>query len=185
MEKDISYKDLYSQKHLNEKKYRTNNQGLILYDKWCDLISENDKIIDLGCGNGILCDFLSDRNYEITGVDVAASTYDRSKYGFIEKDLINTEWNFSKEFDVALCFDVLEHFDESEISSFLDKFFKICKKQIFSIAHYGFTGDTHVHKTVEPLEWWLDKMDDKVKVFDRIVRKKSGKNVTLFYREEL
>lgn len=181
--KDNSYRDLYAEVHAVQKKYRENNQGLILYDKWSDLILETDHIIDLGCGNGKLCNFLTDNDHDITGVDVVHAGYDRSKYSFIEKDLINDEWDFGDKFDIALCFDVLEHFDKDDVSLFLDNFFKIGKLQIFSIAHYGFTNDSHIHKTVEPLEWWLDRMDDKVKLIEQITRGKKRKKVSLLYRD--
>jgi len=183
MKNDSFYRDLYAKVHDSQKKYRENNQGLILYNKWSKLILKNDSIIDLGCGNGKLCNFLIDNNHDVTGVDVVHADYDRSKYSFIEKDLINGKWDFGDNFEVAVCFDVLEHFDKDDISSFLKNFFKIGKVQIFSIAHYGFTNDSHIHKTVEPLEWWLGKMDDNVKLIEQINRGKKHKKVSLLYRD--
>ena len=108
--KDNSYRDLYKEVHAIQKKYRENNQGLILYDKWSDLILETDHIIDLGCGNGKLCNFLTDKNHDVTGVDVVHAGYDRSKYSFIEKDLINDEWDFGDKFDIAFVATTSDYF---------------------------------------------------------------------------
>lgn len=174
------YKKLYSKIHLEDEKYRKNNQGLILHNDWKGLLKEGCRIIDFGCGNGKLCSFLSDEGFDITGVDITKADYDRSKYKFIEKDLINEDWNISDKFEVALCFDVLEHFSEDDIPNFLNNFFKVGDIQIFSIAHYGFKDDD-VHMTVKPLEEWMDILGDKVKVLSKVKRK--HKDVTLFIRE--
>ncbi|PSB35725.1 class I SAM-dependent methyltransferase [Stenomitos frigidus] len=74
------------------------------------------KILDAGCGGGAYVEFLSQKNFEITGIDKYNQFLDvareRGQSGtYVQGDV--TDLPFAdKTFDCTYCFDVLEHVDD-------------------------------------------------------------------------
>ena len=179
--KNAKYKERYEHSHKYLKAYQKNNQGLILWDDWNYCIFNSQNVLDIGCGNGLLCSMLSDMGYKITGIDIADGEYDRSKYDFFQLDITSQEWELDLSgIDTAICFDVLEHLEEKDIKAFINKMFNIGSKQIFSIAHYRVSKC--LHKTVRPLDWWEQFFDESTTVLKKINRG-GDKNVTLLLRQ--
>lgn len=61
------------------------------------------RIVDLGCGEGILVEELREKGYEALGVDL---NYESA--AVVKDDITNTKFD-DGQFDVVLCLDVLEH----------------------------------------------------------------------------
>ena len=130
----MNYNKLYQKIHENSSAYRKNNQGLILFDIWSKYVQLTSPILDVGCGNGKLCDLLC-KDYEVIGIDVVNGIYDRIGYNYVQMDATSEIWPFEdKMFSVSLCFDVLEHLKETDISIVLNELIRVSKVQILSIA---------------------------------------------------
>ncbi len=83
-------------------------------------IGKDDRILDLGCGTGVLTPFLlSSTNEEIIGLDVSAGMIEEAKKKYAgEKRVrfINADfYSFEDEaFDLIVCFDAYPHFLDPE-----------------------------------------------------------------------
>jgi 2-polyprenyl-3-methyl-5-hydroxy-6-metoxy-1,4-benzoquinol methylase len=94
-----------------------------------DIIMYNAKwkrILDFGCGPGIMIDFMNDSGVEYIGYDYsleAKGLYLKTFGKYPEKYL--TKLPEKKNFDLFLSFDVFEHLTDSEIEHILDRLKKI------------------------------------------------------------
>ena len=79
---------------------------------------KNLKILDVGCGGGIICEPLARLGAKVTGIDFAPnnikaakihSKKNKLKINYINKDIEKSELN--EKFDIILMFEVLEHLD--------------------------------------------------------------------------
>ena len=75
-------------------------------------IDKTKRILDLGCGEGVLVEKFRKKGYNIVGMDL---NYDSEHV--IKGNIMDTKLN-SSSFDVVLCLDVLEHlnFEEQELA---------------------------------------------------------------------
>ena len=78
----------------------------------------NLKILDVGCGGGIICEPLSRLGAKVTGIDFAPnniiaakihSKKNKLKINYINKDIEKAK--LEEKFDIILMFEVLEHLD--------------------------------------------------------------------------
>jgi len=160
----------YRTMHYSRPSYRDVNQAVKVMCEWLHLIRDKrgeshnpwtDKpisILELGCGNGKLCDLLSGMNLDVTGVDVAGceGIYDRSKYRFIKHDLTEFPYPFGdNEFDYCLSFDVMEHLPEDKVSDVLREMGRISHGILVKIAC---SGKPPLHITVKSPGWWLNQL---------------------------
>jgi len=88
---------------------RTNLEFLSL----TNLLKQNDRILEIGCGIGSIVSELSRQGYDITGTDISgeAIAYGLKKYGDIKLQVQPAEdLQFEDQtFDVVLSFDLFEH----------------------------------------------------------------------------
>ncbi len=79
---------------------------------------KNMKILDVGCGGGIICEPLARLGAKVTGVDFSPnnikvakihSKKNKLKINYIYKDIEKTK--LDEKFDIILMFEVLEHLD--------------------------------------------------------------------------
>lgn len=92
-------------------------------DSFLETIFGN-KILDLGCGPGILSKYLSDLGYDVTGVDFAEQMISIAKElapnaNFIVSDIANLE--LDDKFDGVVLAHFLVHFSEEENIQILNK----------------------------------------------------------------
>lgn len=78
------------------------------------------KILDLGCGGGLVSNFLSKQGHEVHGLDISQSSieiarkYDETrKVKYICGSAYSTPYA-NKSFDIVLAMDMLEHVEEPE-----------------------------------------------------------------------
>jgi len=78
-----------------------------------NLLKPGDKILEIGCGIGSIVFALSEKGYDITGIDISseAIVYGLKKYGNIRLQVQAAESlpYENESFDVVLSFDLLEH----------------------------------------------------------------------------
>jgi 2-polyprenyl-6-hydroxyphenyl methylase/3-demethylubiquinone-9 3-methyltransferase len=94
---------------------------------------EKLKILDIGCGGGLLCEPLSRLGAEITGIDASNDNIEVAKLHSKEMNL-NIEYifcspenlSFKDEFDVILNMEVIEHV--SDVNMFIQNCSKLIKE---------------------------------------------------------
>lgn len=170
MELPSKQKALYRTMHNSHPGYRHVNQGIKTACDWLGLLRDKRgevhnpwtdtpiSVVELGCGNGILCNLLSDMGFDVTGVDIYEGkiVYDRKAYKFIEHDLIELPYPFrDNEFDYCLSFDVLEHLSVKEVSPALREMARISRGIFVKVSCHGIPP---LHLTVKTPGWWLNQL---------------------------
>ena len=90
-----------------------------------DIIEPGSKVLDIGCGRGLLVEELLKKNVEITGIDSLPSVFVDSRIKhYIEWDIENLEHvALNEKFDYVLWADVLEHIKNHKRSLMASKKF--------------------------------------------------------------
>ena len=79
---------------------------------------KNKKVLDVGCGGGLLCESLYDFGAEVTGIDAAGPGIEVAKIHaqennkdikYFEKTAEELNKEYSEYYDVVACLEVLEH----------------------------------------------------------------------------
>jgi len=118
------------QKGLNAgKEQRSNLQTNLDFLAQIDLLKTDDKILEIGCGIGTVVNELSEKNYDITGIDISqhAIDYGKEKYGDINLQVNAAEiLPFEDQsFNVVLSFDLLEHI--AKIDKHISEVYRVLK----------------------------------------------------------
>jgi len=103
--------------------------------------NKRGKILEAGCGTGVLSIYLSNRGFSVTAVDVDKDMLNIAKKisehycerpTFQKIDLFSLEYP-SDYFDLVFSHGVLEHFSDKQIITLLKKQLSISKTLIFSV----------------------------------------------------
>jgi len=131
----------------------TNNWNADKYNKHADFVSnlatpvvdllnpiENEKILDLGCGDGTLAVEIEKLNTKVIAVDLSQSMVDKTKEKNIEAYVMSaTELNFNNEFDAVFSNAVLHWVKDSKIA--INKINNSLKNNGRFIAEFGGYGN--------------------------------------------
>ncbi|RNC81934.1 MAG: class I SAM-dependent methyltransferase [Phycisphaera sp.] len=127
------------------------------------------RALDVGCGVGFVVEQLSRPpfNLDAFGIDISSSAIEVATQR-VPSDHLAICNGCSIEhpdevFDLVTCFDVLEHLDESDIPKFTAELQRIirpggtlmCSVALRTASAVDQFGE-NVHRTVKPLDWWLD-----------------------------
>lgn len=149
----IDYAAIYRKAHAENVGYQTNNMGMRLLDFWKNIPLTNP-IIEIGCGNGQVCQYLQGRGFTISGSDVVPGDYERN-YPFQLFDITKLPWPYTdRQFGTALVFDVFEHLESSVLPAVFCELLRVSRNQIISIPDYA--SQCGYHLTVLSIPQWLD-----------------------------
>lgn len=138
----MDYSKLYSGEHLKQidanwtfskwSYHHTFIAKMKYIEKLLSRIPKEMKILDAGCGQGLLVKEFRSRGYDIIGLD---SFYENE---FVKKgDILKNQFKNSS-FDMVLCLDVIEHFNfdkQEELVKELTRILKPKGKLVFSIPN--------------------------------------------------
>ena len=96
------------------------------------LISQNDTLLDIGCGQGLSSIFFSDYCKFVYGVDLLSDflNHDRENIKFIKKSIFNIhKKNFNRKINIITLIDFIEHFKKSDGALILSKCSKLLEKK--------------------------------------------------------
>lgn len=150
---------LYNTMHSANPNYRLGNHGILRLRYWIDVLKRPASILELGCGNGKLCELLAYWGYDVTGLDITPGPYQRKGYKFVKHDITLGRLPFpDDEFDYCLSFDVLEHLPLQWIEEHIWDIFRISRTNVvLGVSCCERSG--FLHLTVQPPEWWLEKLN--------------------------
>ncbi len=129
--------DVRSEEKLYEKIWHRKEQDTVLEvekggraDVALKLLERGDRLLDIGCGDGILGYYAKNFYKEIHGIDVSETALKIAK----ERGIITKKVNMNEEvlpfeadyFDAVTCLDVLEHVFEPE--DLINEFSRVLKK---------------------------------------------------------
>ena len=138
----MDYEQLYSGEHLKKINpqwtfrtwsYRHTFVAKMKYIiKTLGKMPKTTKILDAGCGQGLLVEYFRKQGYDITGIDAFYGSEYVKKGDLLQNDLPDNT------FDLILCLDVIEHFPLSEQENVIKELSRILKpngKIIWSIPN--------------------------------------------------
>ncbi len=134
---------------------------------------EPQKVLDVGCAKGFLVSCLRKINVEAYGVDIsdyALAKAELSCQPFLSKASATNLAAFGDgEFDLVLCYDILEHLDPEEITQALREVCRISHKWVTMkspFKHYSWDLDTS-HIGIKPkVEWQQLFAQEGFRVFE-------------------
>lgn len=135
-------KDINSPEFNDNRKYNYSNiesEARAEYSLISELIPENSKVIDLGCGSGSLMQLLEKKNCITTGIELSESGVEicRSKGLNVKNGSIDTLLPFeADEFDYSVCNVTIQMVMYPEI--LIQEMKRISNKQIVSFPNFGF-----------------------------------------------
>jgi 2-polyprenyl-6-hydroxyphenyl methylase/3-demethylubiquinone-9 3-methyltransferase len=105
---------LYLSNHLNKSRFEFFESYIL---NWKGI-----KVLDIGCGGGLACEFLAKRGANVSGIDLSLNSIkaaqEHAKKNYLQIDYkCGVAENLPYEdntFDVVVCFDVLEHVEDWE-----------------------------------------------------------------------
>ncbi|MGB1205973.1 MAG: class I SAM-dependent methyltransferase [Chitinophagales bacterium] len=127
-------------------------------------IPKRGKILDIGCGNGIISRALGEAGYEVLGIDLSEKAINLAKeYNFwpnvnfkqlAAEDLIADKQNL-QQYDALICSEVLEHLQQPEI--LLQTAYELLKESgiLLATVPNGY-GPREVFVT-KPMQWLYTK----------------------------
>ncbi len=142
-------------------------------------ITKEMKILDIGCGNGVIVELLRQKGYNAFGVDITLeglkkqqSMIDPKRFkqpipeftpqiqNYTESPIWNTPFK-DNEFDFSFSSDVLEHLPQEMIEQSIKEIIRITSIETFHCiatfrdrrAGYDF------HLTIQPIEWWKEQFN--------------------------
>lgn len=176
------YSDLYDKGYHEDPSYTHARQLCYVLRS----LYEFETVLDIGCSRGWVLNYFKDK--DATGIDVSrpAIKYCERK-GYKVKQLSATQLGYFSEFDLIIATDVLEHLTTEDAIRACKLIRKTAKKLIavkipnaLDVAHWKEIAGMNLHLTVQPLEWWKEKLSrpgDKVTspFKDCLIIEKKGK----------
>jgi len=118
--------------------YTRHNQGvkyslrkLALVNLIQNFVDRKDRVIDLGCGDGFISNCVAEYVKAVVGIDrvVNKMVMPSPKVYFTKCDIVKDEFT-TKDIEVVLLLDVLEHIEEKDEEAFLDKVVSLFTKRL-------------------------------------------------------
>ena len=84
-------------------------------------LPKNAAVLEVGFGEGHVLDWARDQGYEVEGVEITAGYVDAARsrgHNVFHGTVADLDLGKARRFDAIVCFDVLEHMNESQIVEF-------------------------------------------------------------------
>lgn len=118
-------------------------------------------VVDFGCGTGRVAAALAARGFEVTGVDIASNACKEFDGHFVVASLWDLPEALGRH-QYGFCADVMEHLPTDRVDAALACMARHAGKIYFQIAnfhcHEGDKIGEHLHLTVKPFDWWMNKL---------------------------
>ncbi len=157
-----SYKEFYDAYWEEPAQEGRPSSGLDLVAKYAAGIFKGKKVLDIGCGEGWLCESLHEMGVDAWGVDVSSVAIERAEKRLPGRFAVASVLSMPYEddsFDCAISTDMLEHLELRDIMPALAKIRRVISDmalvQVATIAERR----PGVHKTVRPKEWWQRRLE--------------------------
>jgi SAM-dependent methyltransferase len=150
---------LYQRLHALDPLYQRRNNGIDYFDHWCPMLEGVESVLEIGCGNGQLCQRLTIEGKQVMGIDLVAGPYTREGYDFAVCDV--TCQNPPTDFDLVCAFDLLEHIETDQVPKALTNIGQTADRFVFTIAGFG---NPPIHPTVKSPGWWLNALFNNIPV---------------------
>lgn len=176
------------EKYVNSWKDGSENNSRCAYPLACHIghFNKDWKMLDIGCGNGLVVNTLRNQGFNVYGVDITLEglnlnhpmkkrqylqefpDYPTDRKNFYEFPIWETPFK-DNEFDFTFSTDVLEHIPPKYIDRSIKEIYRITKIETFHcIATFKDNRGGYIfHLIVEDIEWWKDKFQllnfDKIK----------------------
>jgi SAM-dependent methyltransferase len=145
---------MYNKEYFEKiKKYETYNRGLY---RWYLRVKKYKSVLDVGCGNGYLVEYLRERGIKALGLDFSEYAGTATGY-FIQHDATNGLPFNDETFDVVISSDFFEHLPEDKIDFVRDEMLRV-GRNVISLINYKKEKIDNTHLTIKPKEWWVDKL---------------------------
>jgi 2-polyprenyl-3-methyl-5-hydroxy-6-metoxy-1,4-benzoquinol methylase len=155
-----TYNNLYSHSNYNDPALTDNDTKWLVIKTL--LPSTFNTAVDLGCGRGFYLKKLLELGKSSIGVEFSESCCKKylSRLPHVCES-VTSFCNTKKEYDLAICIDVLEHIPEDQIDETLKSIKAISKCAIFGIAnHSDILDGIEVHLIQENKDWWVSKISE-------------------------
>ena len=146
-----NYRAMQEQMHREKPQYGTQGGGWFKSILELCMLIQARSILDFGCGKGILANRLED-----------FGAFDVRRY-----DPGIPEWSEAPEpADLVICTDVMEHIEPDYLDVTLDELQRLAKMAVFMNialveAHKHLPDGRNAHLIIEPLEWWVPKLESR------------------------
>lgn len=87
----------------------------------CKWLTESDRVMEVGCGEGFGCNFFSRHVQQMVGLDLdqqvvhrCESSYQRENLRFVVGDIVNPQLPPQADFDAVISFEMIEHITQEE-----------------------------------------------------------------------
>jgi SAM-dependent methyltransferase len=115
------------------------------------------RILDAGCGMGEWTVFLTNRGFDVVGLDISQHTISRLRellpdYQFVQGDIRKTEFT-QESFDACFSYGVFEHF-ENGLGDCINEVHRVLKPGGWLFVSVPFQNWRHILWGVLPLHWW-------------------------------
>lgn len=126
-------------------------------------LKKNDRVLDIGCGVGILVEQFNKLGYQAVGVDVSEEAIKNSIYPSSCR-LVETTAKLdypNNHFDLVVSREVLEHIPISQIDACIDEWDRVSKGKMIHIIAVRERGpsalDDPTHVNLQSEQWWVEK----------------------------
>ncbi len=129
-------------------------------------LKKGDRVLDIGCGVGILVEQFNKLGYQAVGVDVNEEAIKNSvcpSNCFLVKTTAKLDYP-DNYFDLVVSREVLEHIPYDQIDDCIDEWDRVSKGKMIHIIAVKERGssaiDDPTHVNVQTEEWWIRKFEE-------------------------
>ena len=120
----------------------------------------NGKLLDVGCGMGLLVNTFLSRSTDAYGIDIAMSPIKEANKiapnHFLNGSIFDLPFA-DNSFDTICSTDCLEHISEEEIPKAISELYRVTKRFAFIKLSSAVDRDFRWHLTIRQYDWWEAK----------------------------